>query len=62
MTGKTCLITGANGGIGYETARALAKKGARIVMVARNEQRGAARPAAHRFRDRGNLAAPPAPP
>ncbi len=40
MNGKTCLITGANGGIGYETARALAKKGARIVMVARNEGRG----------------------
>lgn len=40
MEGKTCLVTGANGGIGYETARALAKKGARIVMVARNEARG----------------------
>ena len=40
MEGKTCLVTGANGGIGYETARALAKKGARIVMVARNEGRG----------------------
>ena len=42
MNGKTCLITGANGGIGYEIARALANKGARIVMVARNEDRGAA--------------------
>jgi len=40
MTGKTCLVTGANGGIGYETARALAEQGANIVMVARNEQRG----------------------
>ncbi len=41
MDGKTCLITGANGGIGYETARALGKMGARIIMVARNEERGA---------------------
>jgi len=40
MNGKTCLITGANGGIGYETARALADNGARIIMVARNEERG----------------------
>ncbi len=40
MDGKTCLITGANGGIGYETARALAARGARIIMVARNEERG----------------------
>ena len=42
MEGKTCLITGANGGIGYETARALARKKARVVMVARNEERGTA--------------------
>ena len=40
MDGKTCLITGANGGIGYETARALADKGVRIIMVARSEERG----------------------
>ncbi len=42
MKGKTCVITGANNGIGLETAKALAQKGARIVMVARNQERGEA--------------------
>ncbi len=36
MKGKTCVITGANAGIGFETAKALATKGARIVMICRN--------------------------
>ena len=33
MQGKTVLITGADGGIGRETTRGLAKKGATIVMA-----------------------------
>jgi len=33
MQGKTVLITGADGGIGSETTKALAKKGATIVMA-----------------------------
>jgi NAD(P)-dependent dehydrogenase (short-subunit alcohol dehydrogenase family) len=33
MQGKTVLITGADGGIGSETTRGLAKKGATIVMA-----------------------------
>jgi NAD(P)-dependent dehydrogenase (short-subunit alcohol dehydrogenase family) len=36
MTGKTIMITGANGGIGKETAKALALTGARIIMACRN--------------------------
>jgi retinol dehydrogenase-12 len=39
MTGKTVLITGATGGIGLETARALAKLGARVVLGARDAVR-----------------------
>ncbi len=36
MEGKTCLITGANTGIGLYTCLGLAQKGAEIVMCARN--------------------------
>ncbi|XWN36481.1 MAG: SDR family oxidoreductase [Balneola sp.] len=39
MTNKLCVITGANSGIGFETAKALANKGAYIVMVCRNEEK-----------------------
>jgi NAD(P)-dependent dehydrogenase (short-subunit alcohol dehydrogenase family) len=42
MTGKTVAITGASGGIGLETARALAARGARIVMIVRSRERGEA--------------------
>jgi len=42
MRGKTCLITGANAGIGRETTAGLAVQGARILMVCRNIDRGEA--------------------
>ena len=42
MIGKIVVVTGANSGIGKETALELAKQGATIVMVCRNQARGAA--------------------
>lgn len=42
MKGKVCVVTGANAGIGRETALGLAKMGATVVMVCRDAERGAA--------------------
>jgi NAD(P)-dependent dehydrogenase (short-subunit alcohol dehydrogenase family) len=41
MRGKVVAITGANAGIGRETAVALARMGATVVMTARDPERGA---------------------
>lgn len=41
QSGRTAVITGATSGIGYETAKALAGAGARVIIASRNVAKGA---------------------
>ncbi len=50
LGGRRCLVTGANSGIGFETALALADLGAEVVLLCRNSERG--EEAAERIRER----------
>src|SRR3981189_959614 len=40
QSGKTAVVTGATGGLGYETALALARAGAEIILTGRNDRKG----------------------
>src|SRR5918994_3650177 len=42
QSGRIAVVTGANGGLGLETSRALAAAGAHVVMAARNQDKAAA--------------------
>lgn len=40
LSGRVCLVTGANSGIGFQTTRELARRGAKVVLLCRSETRG----------------------
>ena len=42
LSGKTAVVTGANSGIGFETAKALAARSARVIMACRNPEKAGA--------------------
>ena len=42
LTGRIAIVTGANSGIGYAMARAIAYEGATVVLACRNREKGEA--------------------
>ena len=42
LTGKVAVVTGANSGLGLESAKALAGAGAHVVMAARTQEKAKA--------------------
>lgn len=53
LDGRLAVVTGATGGLGYETARMLAEHGARVLLAGRNAGKGSAALAAMRARAPG---------
>jgi NAD(P)-dependent dehydrogenase (short-subunit alcohol dehydrogenase family) len=41
LTGRTAVVSGANGGLGLQTAKVLAASGAHVVMAVRNQAKAA---------------------
>ncbi|MCF8362278.1 MAG: SDR family NAD(P)-dependent oxidoreductase [Prolixibacteraceae bacterium] len=40
LQGKTIIVTGGNSGLGYESVKAFAQKGAKVVLACRNPEKG----------------------